>query len=188
MILKKLELKKFIFLCLAFILAGGMLIRAEAAEQNAITIMKMVTVSERTEAKKEPSDSAEVLVVFEAGADILVVEEIDEEWYSIAYKAEIGYIKKAETEEKVSYAEELEVADKELEEVGYETTLLVEELEKEKTESKKSILWGVVIAVLVIAIFGVGIAQNVLKKKAGEGEEEKEDKTEKEEEGQEKES
>ena len=157
-------LRKWMVLCLVFILAGGMTIYTQAADQGAITILKMVTAKEKTEAKKEPDDSAEVLTVFEAGSDILVVEEIDEEWYSIAYRAEIGYIKRADTEEKTVYEEELVEVDEELSEVSYESTLLVEEIEKDKAESQKSIGWGVVIGVLVIAILGIGIVQSVLKK------------------------
>ena len=100
-----------------------------------------------------------MLTTFNEGADILVVEEIDETWYSIAYQAKIGYVKKADTKDKVI---DTQAVDEEMAAEQYESDLWVEELERDREEKSRSVIWGVVIAVLIIAMFGVGIGGAVM--------------------------
>lgn len=129
-----------------------------ASDQNAITILKMVKTTEAVEAKTEPEDTAEVFEIFPAESNLLVVEEIDADWYSIAYKGEILYVKKSSTVDSVLYGEEEQKPlEEEMSEVSQETTVLVEVLEREQTDTKRTIVWGIIIGVLVISIIIVGI-------------------------------
>ncbi|MGN0308291.1 MAG: hypothetical protein ACI4DN_08740 [Lachnospiraceae bacterium] len=157
-----------VMLCMTILLGMGVVQKANAAAGDSVTILKMVTAEVTTEAKLEPDDAAGALTTFNAGSDILVVEEIDEEWYSIVYKGEIGYVRRADTVDKVI---DVEAIDEELAAEEYQGRLMMEEVEKKNAESKQSKIWGVIIVLLVLAIFGVGIYSHLVSKKNGNKEE-----------------
>lgn len=154
-------MKWFLMLAVTVILAGFAGDSVYAQDQNVLTIIKMVTTTEAVEALKEPKDTAEVFERFEAGSDLLVVEVVDDVWYCITYKGEIAYVKSALTVDKVIYSEEQAAVDEEFEEVGYESTVLAEAIEKEEKDSRRTLIFGGTIAVLIIAIIGVGILAKI---------------------------
>lgn len=166
--MKKFSKKALVMLCMTILLGVGTALRVNAAAGDSITILKMVTAEVTTEAKREPDDAAETLTTFNAGSDILVVEEIDEEWYSIAYKGEIGYVRRENTVDKQT---DVEAIDEELAEEEYKGQLLVKEVEKKNSETRQGKIWGAIIVVLVLAIFGVGIYSHLAAKKDGKKEE-----------------
>ncbi len=69
-------------------------------------------------------------------------------------------------------AEGDEELEQEFEEVQEETVRTVEESELIQKSKRTSMIWGIVIAVLVAAIFVVGILSAIKKEKAGEEREE----------------
>ncbi len=59
--------------------------------------------------------------------------------------------------------------DAEMEAEIAEAKLVVEEVERYRAEAKRSRIWGVVIVLLVVAIFAVGIISTIQVKKQKEG-------------------
>lgn len=136
-------------------LAAG--VRVSASEQDSFTILKMVKTIEAVDAKIAPEDTAEVFKSFEEGSDLLVVEETDSEWYGIVYQGEIAYVKQASTAENSLFGEEQQVVEEEIAEVSEETTVLAETLEREQTDTKRTLIWGLIIAILIIGIMAVSV-------------------------------
>ena len=167
--MRRFSKQALVMLCMTILFGMGAVLRANAAAGDSVTILKMVTAEVTSEAKLEPDDAAETLTTFNAGSDILVVEEIDEEWYSIVYKGDRGYVRRADTVDKPI---DVEAIDEELAEEEYQGRLMMEEVEKKNSESKQSKIWGVIIVLLVLAIFGVGIYSHLESKKNGKKEEE----------------
>ena len=150
-------LKYVIMAALAFMMAGVLQISVYAAEQNSFTILRMITAAEEIEARKEPSDTAEISGSFEAGSDLLVVEDVDSVWLGVIYKGEVVYVKKELTSEKSEFTEEMEEVEEEFLEISEESTFLAETLEKKEKETKRNLIWGGLIVVLILAIIVVGV-------------------------------
>lgn len=136
------------------------------AGEDSVTISKMVTANVDLEAKAEPKEGAETLFSYKAGDKILVVEEINSQWYSVAYQGEIGYVKQADTGELVQEeAIDVGALDKELDEHVVEGKIMVEEVERFREEARQTRIWGTIIVVLVAAILGAGIYSQIKAKK-----------------------
>ena len=132
-------------------------ISAYAQEQNSFTILRMITATEEIEARKEPSDTAEISGSFEVGSDLLVVEDVDSVWLGVIYKGEVVYVKKELTSEKSEFTEEMEEVEEEFLEISEESTFLAETLEKKEKETKRNLIWGGLIVALILAIIVVGV-------------------------------
>ena len=149
------------------LLAGIINLPAYAADQSAFTILRMITATEEIEARKEPSDTAEISGSFEVGSDLLVVEDVDAMWLGVIYKGEVVYVKKELTSEKSEFTKEMEEVEEEFREISEESTFLAETLEKREKETKRNLIWGGLIAVLVLAIIVVGVIGKLSEKEEG---------------------
>ena len=147
---------------LLLLLGLHMPVQATEAE-GVMTLQKTV---KDTEIKESPEDSAETLREIEEGTGVIVYGEPQDSWSRVEYDGVSGYME--------SEALELYMAegDEELEEVQEETVRTVEESELIQKSKRTSMIWGIVIAVLVAAIFVVGILSAIKKEKAGEEREE----------------
>lgn len=177
--MKKLT-KQIVMIVLAVMMSMTLKVNLLAAENSAITILKMVTTTEDVDTTVEPKDGAEVFKSFPKGQDLLVVEIIGNEWYRIAYQNEFGYVKQSVTAENALFGENQTELDEQIQEVSDETTILVEVLEEEQTDTRRTLVWGLIIGILVIAIMAVGVwgkikedQKNMEKNKEGEDEKDK---------------
>lgn len=153
-------------LCMGILLycSCGLTIRAneqmqDTAEGNRITeLNQIMTAAEDIEAKELPDESAQTVHSYKSGDSIFVIGETADGWYQIRYQDTIGYIPATQTEE-VEF--DVEALDAEFEAEIEEGTMFVEEVERQRAENKRTIIWGTVIVLLVIAIFAVGIVSAV---------------------------
>lgn len=127
----------------------------QAAEE--VTIIDVVQAKGAVEAKVEPDEKAETAMTFEDGAMIAVVSDSDAQWYTIGYQGNIYYVKKSDTIvlEDSPFRQQNTDIDAEFEENYIESKILVEEVVRLQEEAKSTRLWGIVILVLVAAIFGI---------------------------------
>lgn len=152
----------------------------ENTDEVAVTELNQVmTILVDCDAKEFPKRGAASVVSYDAGSPVWVVGETQDGWYMVSYQDKKGYIPK-------DYIAELqvEVADKgvvnltdagldaEMEAVEAENKMLVEEVERQRGETKRSHIWTIVIVLLVIGIFATGIISTI---KSGKGTEEQND-------------
>lgn len=137
----------------------------QAAETGG-TMTLQQTVKD-AEIKEAPGDDAETLREIEEGTGVIVYGEPQDSWSQVEYDGVSGYMKSNALEAYMadSEGEELE---QEFEEVQEETVRTVEESELIQKSKRKSAIWGGVIAILVAAIFVVGVVSAIKKDKEGE--------------------
>lgn len=152
----------------SILLLGIVPMKVKAA--NEIPIQKLVTAQAETEAKEAPSDDAKTMMTYAAGVQIAVVEEADENWYKVVYQGNIYYVKQENTVQ-FDKGYEQEELDRQFEEEKIESKILIEEVVRQRKEAKQTRIWGAIIVVLVLAIFGVGIYSHLAAKKDGKKEE-----------------
>ncbi|MDE7330701.1 MAG: SH3 domain-containing protein [Lachnospiraceae bacterium] len=147
------------------------------AEENlgevAVTEMNQVmTIMNDCDARELPDNSAAVVQSYTAGESVWVVGETQDGWYKISYQGKESYIPKESTTdlqveiEGQGTVDLVEAGlDGELAAVEAEGKMIVEEVERQRTETKRSRIWTVVIVVLIIGIFVTGIISTVKKEK-----------------------
>ena len=158
---------------LLLLLGLHMPVQATEAE-GVMTLQKTV---KDTEIKESPEDSAETLREIEEGTGVIVYGEPQDSWSRVEYDGVSGYME-SEALELYMADDEEEALEQEFETVQEETVRTVEESELIRKSRRTSAIWGGVIAVLVAAIFVVGVV-SAIKKEKGETETTGEDKTEK---------
>lgn len=155
----------------------GMWMPVQASETESImTLQKTV---KDTEIKEAPEDSAETLKEIEEGTGVIVYGEPQDSWSKVEYDGVSGYMESGALENYMVEGGE-EALEQEFEEVQEETVRTIEESELIQKSKRTSMIWGIVIAVLVAAIFVVGIVSAIKKEKVEETEkagEEKEEET-----------
>ena len=148
---------------LLFLLGMKMPVQATETE-GVMTLQKTV---KDAEIKESPDDGAETLREIEEGTGVIVYGEPQDSWSKVEYDGVSGYMKSNALEAYMadSEGEELE---QEFEEVQEETVRTVEESELIQKSKRKSAIWGGVIAILVAAIFAVGVVSAIKKDKEEE--------------------
>lgn len=117
--------------------------------------------------KAEPKESTETLMTFEQGSLVYAMGEAVDGWYHVLYQGMEGYAKK----EGLSVQElDIEGLDAEMAANEAETKFVVEAVEKYRTDARRSKIWGTIIVVLVVGIFGIGIFSAVRSNKNGDNE------------------
>ncbi|MBQ7943075.1 MAG: SH3 domain-containing protein [Lachnospiraceae bacterium] len=130
-------------------------IQTEAAES--IALLETTESVEMVDAAK----GSEVVAVLEAGTPVLYGGEERDGWTKITYLDMEGYVL---TSTLKSYGD-TEALDKEFADVQGNHQLLFEEIIRVEKEAYQSIIWGMVIIGLVVAIFAVSIVSGVKKAK-----------------------
>lgn len=185
-------LKAIVMIAAVLVITAGYPLSARAAGE--IQVRQIMTAMQNLDAKAEPDSNAETIFSYDAGASVLVIDERQDGWYVVYYQGKTGYINKntpvdpstfigqdtsddPSTSQEVLVAQEMDVEalDAEMEALQVENKIIVEEVERQREEARRSKIWGTVIVLLVIAIFAVGIVSTVLaEKKKKEDENEKE--------------
>ena len=179
--LKKI-LKSIAMIAAVVVITAGYPLSARAAGE--IQVKQIMTAMQKIDAKAEPDSNAETIYSYDAGSSVLVTGETQDGWYIVYYQGKIGYVDQntpvdpstfigtdnsdePNTPQKVLVEQEIDVAalDAEMEALQIEDQIIVEEVERYREEARRSKIWGIVIVVLVIAIFAVGIVSTVLAEK-----------------------
>jgi len=153
----------YALLCLTLAFIVGVPVRA--AEPDSAESMTLQQTVKDAQMKEEPDKSADTLAELPMGTAVIVYGEPQDSWSRIEYDGMEGYIES-------SALEAYNTGDmiREFAEIEDENIRIVDEYELVQESRKKSIIWGTVIAVLVIGIFAVGIISAVKKNKEGEQE------------------
>lgn len=144
------------------------------ADEAAVTELNQVmTILVDCDAKELPKRGAAGVISYNAGAPVWVIGETQDGWYLVSYQDKKGYIPKdyiaelqIEVEEKGAVGLNEAGLDEEMEALGAENKMVVEEIERQRSETRRSHIWTVIIVLLIIGIFATGIVSTV---KSGKG-------------------
>lgn len=154
--------------CLAamgLLLLLGLRMPVQATETEGVMTLQQ-TVKD-AEIKESPDEDAKTLREVEEGTGVIVYGEPQDSWSRVEYDGVSGYMKSSALDAYMSDSEGEEL-EQEFEEVQEETVRTVEESELIQKSKRKSAIWGGVIAILVVAIFVVGVVSAIKKDKEGE--------------------
>lgn len=135
----------FVVMVICF-LTGNMKVNAEE--------MKMFYTTQQINVYEKQDISSKVLITVEEGIPILLLEEGDT-WCQVQYKGETGYV------ETVFLQRENEELALELDEQHEYNQVFMNEVLRLEEEKAQSRIWGSVIVILILGIFGVGIWNTV---------------------------
>ena len=154
---------RYVFACLFLILISGMWV--QAAEMDNTTIGTLQQLTEDAELKQAPDVDSDTLARMKAG-EAVILESSDSQWSMVIYKGTEGYIVNAALG--IYGAEESEELEQEFQAVEEENTRMAEEYELLEEDRHSTAVWGVIITLLVAAVFGVGIVTALKQNKEGE--------------------
>ena len=136
---------------LAVLIVTGMTVCA--ADDGSITKNAVLQTNGDVELRDAPDETSSVTAALPAGTPVIVTEDAQNGWCRVKYRDNAGYIPASylvQLGADVGISEEFEAA----EEKGIQ-------MHQEAVNAKKNMvskkMWGAIIAVLVAAIFGVGI-------------------------------
>lgn len=147
-------------LCLLMFLMMGVHVRAE--ENNAV-LGTLEVLPADAEVKESPDMDSATVGTLQAGTAV-IVESRDGEWTKVLYQDIEGYISDTKVDSFESYIaedSELESLEQEMLSVAEEEQRITEEYELILKQRRTSIIWGVVIAILIVLIIGLGVASAV---------------------------
>ena len=143
----------------------GMYMPVQATEtESMITLQQTV---KDAQIKESPEDNAKTLREIEEGTGVIVYGEPQDSWSQVEYDGAKGYMESSALEAYMT-DDDVEELEEEFDDVQEETVRTVEETELIQKSKRTSMIWGIVIAVLVAAIFVVGIVSAIKKDKGEE--------------------
>ncbi len=152
-------MKSIIAVFLAIVYLGSIAtLQAEAEEsvqkEGIAELNQIMVADEAFEAKELPDDNSASVITYQSGQSVFVTGETADGWYKVSYQDKEGYVRKS-----LLFIQEFDVEglDKEFQELEMESKILVEEVERYRTEARRSRIWGIVIVLLVAGIFVTGI-------------------------------
>lgn len=154
---------------MGLVLVMGMRVSVQAAEADNSGAMTLQQTTKDAEIKEAPDSSAETLSDLEKGTAVIVYGEPQDSWSQVEYQGVKGYIE-SNALEAYSAIDDVEELDQEFEAVEEETIRIIDEHELVQKSKRTSIIWGVIIAVLILGIFAVGIVSALKKDKEGDQE------------------
>lgn len=152
----------------------GYPISAHAQEVSEETqLAQFIKTLQKIDAKVEPDESAETVFSYDEGSSVYVMGETEDGWYIVLYQGKTGYIKKDLSQDMLVTEEiDIEALDEELAAQEAENKMIVEEVERYRSEARRSRIWGTIIVLLVLGIFAVGIISTVRTEKKNKEESE----------------
>lgn len=140
----------------------------ENTEEAVITeLNQIMTISVDCDAKELPKRGAASVMSYSAGSPVWVVGETQDGWYRVSYQEQKGYIPKDYISELQVEEEEGTVGlveaglDEEIVAVEAENKMIIEEIERQREETRRSRMWTIVIILLIIGIFVLGIFSTI---------------------------
>lgn len=140
----------------------------ENTEETVVTeLNQIMTISVDCDAKELPKREAASVMSYSAGSTVWVVGETQDGWYMVSYQDQKGYIPKDYISELQVEEEEGTVGlveaglDEEIVAVEAENKMIIEEIERQRGETRRSRMWTIVIILLIIGIFVLGIFSTI---------------------------
>lgn len=146
-----------ILLAMAVLMLGCMPVCA-AEEIKKDMVMETI---EEVKLLEKAEDNASVVATLPAGITVLITEDSSNGWCRVSVKEQSGYLRTTQLKP-IGNKDEL---DAEFEKISNTVQLIFEEIVTMEKEAKQARIWGTVIVVLIIAIFGVGIVSALKKNK-----------------------
>ena len=146
-------------LSVALMLLGCM--RVSATELEVVQKGMVFETVKDTKLLEIPETSAETVIVLKAGTPVLVEEEGQNGWCKVSSQEQMGYIMISELKT-IGNQEEL---DAEFAKISDTVQLAFDEIVTREQEELQARIWGTIIVVLIIAIFGVSIVSGLRKNK-----------------------
>lgn len=152
-------MKKMLFMLAVVLCLGGMavlpVIAEEGEQETEVTELNQIMVAdEAVEAKEMPDPNSKTVITYEGGKHVFVIGETSDGWYKVSYQDKEGYVPKAALADQELDVEGL---NQEFQESETEGRMVIEEVERNRKEAKRSKIWGIVIVLLVVGIFATGI-------------------------------
>lgn len=159
------EMKKVLFSVAAvmMLILGNCQFSYAAEQETTVEAQncQVMKTEEITEVKQEPDEGAPTLMTYQKGDSVLVVGEAQGDWYQVIYQDITGYVP---VDHIASVDVDVEKLDEEFAREAQEGQLVVENVEYYRDRSKRTMIWGILIVLLVAGIFVTGIASAVRKK------------------------
>lgn len=132
-----------------------------AAELENVQKNMVLETVEEVELREEPSSTGTVIAMLQAGIAVVVVEDASGDWCKVSYQEVEGYVSTA----KLKTLGNQDDLNAEFEKISETVQLAFEEIMAREHEEMQARIWGSIIVVLIVAIFGVGIVSAVKKNK-----------------------
>lgn len=175
---------KILMTIIAICLMGCIQVLAEEIDANVL-----LQLTQDVKLYESPDENSEVVGELSAGTPVISGEKNADGWIKVSYQELTGYtkfetvqvvydttLKQNETADSTaidnSQAADTTALDQEFEQIANQNALIINELEYDKSQRRQKTIWGIVIAVLVVAIFAAGIISAVKKNKKEKGQEE----------------
>lgn len=146
-----------VLITMAVLMLGCMPVYAqeEIKKDTAMETAQEVNLLQKAE------DGAKKIETLSAGTTVITVEDSSNGWCKVSAKEKTGYVKITQLKT-IGNKDELNA---EFDQVNNTVQLIFDEIMTAQKEARQARIWGTIIVVLVIAIFGVGIASAVRKNK-----------------------
>lgn len=135
------------------------------AELESVQKNMVLETIEEVELREEPASTGAVVASLQAGIAVVVSEDANGDWCKVSYQEQEGYVPVTMLKA-LGNVEEL---NSEFDKISQTIQLAFEEIMTREHEELQARIWGSIIVVLIVAIFGVGIASAVKKNKEERG-------------------
>lgn len=132
-----------------------------AAEKTEIVVNSFCQVNTDTQMRENSSESAKVIQELKTGDTVMVVSYTDGEWCTVSKGDKSGYVQIAA----LTPIGNVDALNAEFDSIGNDYESIYEEVLELQKQKRNRTIWGSIIVILVLAIFGVGIASAVKKNK-----------------------
>lgn len=153
-------MRKLKWLCLCVMLLSGMSITCKANDADAIPANMMITVIQEAKVYEEPSNDSKVIGKMKKDSLAFTQEESSNGWCKLMSGDVTGYVKLSS----IALYQNQEISD-EMSKKDSEYRNTFNEVMKYISNKKKNVMWGIMIAVLVVGIFVVGITSAIKESK-----------------------
>lgn len=122
-----------------------------------ITANMVMQISEDAVVYESADNTADVVVTLKSGTPVIIREDSQGEWCRISYQNIEGYVNTS----KLQMIGDVKQIASEFNVMGANMQLIFDSIVVIEQEKRQTRIWGVVIVVLVVAIFGVGIISSL---------------------------
>lgn len=158
---KGINLLKYFVLAMMIVLISPLSVKAQ---EEALSVNTAIYVQGNVQVMDKADADADIVGNIPDGTAVIVIEEANNGWVKVKYQTIEGYIQVSN----VRFEAESGL-DAEFDQISNESMLIFESMQLAIAERRQKMIWGTVIAVIIIAMFGVGIASAVLKSKKENG-------------------
>lgn len=149
--------------------ADDITVQGETEENETIIDRSLIVAAVgEVDAKERPDENEAVVISYHDGDNIYVTGETEDGWYRVQYQDLIGYVP---VEQVTEVTVDVEALNNEFAVEEEEGKLVVEEVERQRAEVRRSKIWGAVIILLVSGVFVTGIITTVRSGKDEDGQE-----------------